>query len=390
MLLHVVLVIAGIAVASLVLIGFVLDLSVPAQPLEPAETDADAGEPEPRDEVRFEVGGAAISAWLFLPEEGPAPLPCIVMAHGFGGTKDCGLDRYAGGFRAAGFAVLAFDYRHFGASEGEPRQLYWNPHQLEDWAAAVAYAQSLPEVDASRIALWGSSASGGHIIVTAAENPGIKCVSAQCPGLDPRSDGRRLVSRLGARRAARLILHGQRDMIRSRFGLSAHRIPNRRAPGDGRVLRSAGCLPGLLGAHAEGLPQRGVRANRPTGELVPADRTGEGRALSGPPPDLRARRARRARDRRSDRPGARGPGGGQAIPDRALRRLPRRPLRDGGARPAGVLPQASLRRMRRAVFGAKPRSVRSPRRPRPASRRSAAGRAAAWPLGSGPRHLPPA
>lgn len=225
-------VVVGVAAIYLVLIGFVLDLSVPAQPLEHGAVHEDFGELVPRRDVRFEVDGIALSAWLFLPEGTSAPLPCIVMAHGFGGTRDCGLDRYAGRYRDAGFAVLAFDYRHFGDSEGEPRQLYHIPHQLEDWSAAVAYARSLEEVDASRIGLWGSSASGGHVIVTAAQVPGVACVSAQCPSLDPRAEARRLLARLGVRRFARLIMHAQRDMLRSRLGLSAHRIPIVGRPGD--------------------------------------------------------------------------------------------------------------------------------------------------------------
>lgn len=224
-------VVIGLVAIYLALIGFVLDLSVPAQPLEPAAVDEDVGRSVPRRDERFEVDGTLVSAWLFLPEDTQARFPCIVMAHGFGGTRDCGLDRYARHFRDAGFAVLAFDYRHFGASEGEPRQLYWNPYQLEDWSAAVAYARGLEEVDASRVALWGSSASGGHVIVTAASDPGIKCVTAQCPGLDPRHEARGWLSRLGVRRVARLIMHAQRDMLRSRFGLSAHRIPIVGRPG---------------------------------------------------------------------------------------------------------------------------------------------------------------
>ena len=48
--------------------------------------------------------------------------PVVVMAHGLGGTKDSGLAPFAEGLAEAGLDVLAFDYRGFGASEGEPRQ----------------------------------------------------------------------------------------------------------------------------------------------------------------------------------------------------------------------------------------------------------------------------
>ena len=72
------------------------------------------------------------------------------MGHGFGGTKDAGLERYAIRYQDAGFAVLIFDYRHLGESEGEPRQLIWIPYQLQDYLAAIEYARSLKEIDPGR------------------------------------------------------------------------------------------------------------------------------------------------------------------------------------------------------------------------------------------------
>ena len=53
---------------------------------------------------------------------GPAGRPVVVMAHGLGGTVDSGLLPFAEGLAAAGLDVLAFDYRGFGRSDGEPRQ----------------------------------------------------------------------------------------------------------------------------------------------------------------------------------------------------------------------------------------------------------------------------
>jgi fermentation-respiration switch protein FrsA (DUF1100 family) len=237
-------VVVGAILVYLVLIGFVLDLSVPPQPLESPAGAADPGPPVPRTDVRFEVDGTLLDAWLYLPDEPSAPVPCIVMGHGFCGTKAPGLEDYAARYRRAGFAVLAFDYRHFGASEGEPRQLYSIPSQLEDWAAAVAYARGRAEIDPDRIALWGSSASGGHVIVTAAKDPRIACVSAQCPSLDPRADGRVFFERAGLRGVLRLFVHAQRDMLRSRFGLSPHRIPVVGRPGSVAVLDAPGALEG--------------------------------------------------------------------------------------------------------------------------------------------------
>jgi uncharacterized protein len=90
--------------------------------------------------------------------------PCVVLGHGLGGTVDSGLLPFAERFAAAGIDALAFDYRYFGASDGEPRQLLSVPRQLEDYAAAIAYARSLEGVDPQRIVLWGSSYSGGHVV----------------------------------------------------------------------------------------------------------------------------------------------------------------------------------------------------------------------------------
>src|SRR6478736_8002572 len=112
--------------------------------------------------VEFDSGGERIAA-VHLAGEGGAfadsqgRRPCVVLAHGFGGTVDSGLIPYAERFSAAGLDALAFDYRHFGASDGEPRQLLSIREQLEDWAEAIAFARSLEGVDPERILLWGSS-----------------------------------------------------------------------------------------------------------------------------------------------------------------------------------------------------------------------------------------
>jgi pimeloyl-ACP methyl ester carboxylesterase len=102
------------------------------------------------------------------------------MGHGFSGTQDQ-LESYARQFAEAGLAVLTFDYRHFGRSEGEPRQLVDCGRQLQDWRAAVELARSLPVVDDQRIALWGSSLSASHVVRLAADDPKIAAVVVQVP-----------------------------------------------------------------------------------------------------------------------------------------------------------------------------------------------------------------
>ena len=85
-----------------------------------------------RQDIEFRSHDALCRGWLFRPEA-PGAGACIVMAHGLGGTRDAGLEPYALCFAEAGFFVLLFDYRHFGASEGAPRQLVSIGGQLQDW-----------------------------------------------------------------------------------------------------------------------------------------------------------------------------------------------------------------------------------------------------------------
>lgn len=136
-----------------------------------------------RIDVTFLSQGKRCAAWLYLPS-GSAPFPCVILAHGLSGTRELRLDTYATRFVEAGLAALVFDYRYFGASEGEPRGLAEIPSQLEDWASAIAYARAHKALDARRIALWGTSMGGGHVIVAAARARGLAAVVSQNPFTD--------------------------------------------------------------------------------------------------------------------------------------------------------------------------------------------------------------
>lgn len=106
---------------------------------------------------------------------------CIVMAHGLAGVKEMRLGAYAERFSEAGYDVLVFDYRHFGESEGQPRQLLSIKKQHQDWVSAVEFASKHSQVPTDRIILWGSSLSGGHVMATAARLPKVAAVIAQVP-----------------------------------------------------------------------------------------------------------------------------------------------------------------------------------------------------------------
>jgi uncharacterized protein len=133
------------------------------------------------------------------------------MCPGFGGVKPH-IDHYAELFAEAGFSVLNYDQRCFGTSEGEPRQEMQPYKQMGDFRAAITFAQSQPEFDADLgFGVWGSSFSGGLAIITAANDPRVKCVVAQIPnvsGCTRRSS--EPISIVGARSTGRLARLGSR------------------------------------------------------------------------------------------------------------------------------------------------------------------------------------
>jgi fermentation-respiration switch protein FrsA (DUF1100 family) len=135
-----------------------------------------------RQNVEFLSEGVTLRGW-FYPARGEPhhATPAIVMAHGFSAVKEQYLDRYAEVFSAAGFAVLVYDHRNFGDSDGTPRQEVDPALQKRGYRDAISYVSTRPEVDASRIGIWGSSFSGGHVLEVAAIDRRVKCVVSQVP-----------------------------------------------------------------------------------------------------------------------------------------------------------------------------------------------------------------
>ncbi len=185
----------------------------------------------PRD-IEFKSHGVTCRAWLYEPEGAvPRPAPCIVMAHGLGGTRRDSLAPYAERFCKAGFYVLVFDYRHQGDSDGQPRQLISISRQLQDWDAAVAFARNHDGIDPKRIALWGTSFSGGHVVVVAAKDPQIAAISAQCPMMDGTASARMAYKAVGLRTYLKIGWAAIKDAARSLFGMTPNYIPIVGPPG---------------------------------------------------------------------------------------------------------------------------------------------------------------
>lgn len=175
---------------------------------------------------------------------GAAGRPCVVMAHGFGGTSDTGLPGYAEGLAAAGLDVLVFDYRGFGASPGRERQVVSYRAQRQDYAAAVAAARTLPGVDPDRIVLWGTSYSGGHVLTVAAADPRVAAVLALVPAMDGFAALLMLLRREGVRPLLALTGHGLLDRVGSLVGRAPHLVPLAAPPGSLGFLTAPGAVEG--------------------------------------------------------------------------------------------------------------------------------------------------
>jgi pimeloyl-ACP methyl ester carboxylesterase len=174
-----------------------------------------------REKVWFSSGGDSCAAWFYPGTTGA----CVVMAAGMGVPKEPGTDRFARRFQAAGYAVLAFDYRHLGESGGTPRQVVVVREQLADWDAALAFAASLPAVDPTRLVAWGFSSSGGHVIRVAAEHPELAAAIAQTPTADGFASARNARKHQSAAALLRLMGRAVVDAIGGRLGFAPLLVP---------------------------------------------------------------------------------------------------------------------------------------------------------------------
>lgn len=146
-----------------------------------------------RRDIAFSAEGVTLRGWLYVPDTGGPRFPAVVMAHGYSAVKEMYLDRFGEVFAGAGVAALVFDNRGFGASDGEPRLEIDPWAQVRDYRHAITYARTLPEVDRARIGVWGSSYSGGHVLVVGAIDRRVRCVVAQVPLISGWHLARRLI-----------------------------------------------------------------------------------------------------------------------------------------------------------------------------------------------------
>lgn len=196
-----------------------------------------------RCEIQIPVGRVMIAAWHYAAA-GTHPRPCVVMAHGFCGTRDAGLVGFGERFAEAGIDTLCFDYRGFGASGGQARQVVDFHGQLRDYHAAIDTAQGLAHVNG--VAVWGTSLSGGHVFALAAQRRDLIGAIALTPIVDGRTSVLRMSRSIPPRTAIRLGASAIRDAIRARAGRPPLLVPAAGTPQSAAMLTTPDALPGYL------------------------------------------------------------------------------------------------------------------------------------------------
>jgi fermentation-respiration switch protein FrsA (DUF1100 family) len=157
-------------------------------------------------EITFTSHGVRCAAWHVRANTDALARvtgrPCVVMAHGFGGTRDTGLLGYAESFADAGIDAFVFDYRGYGDSEGLPRQDF-----------------------SFRLVLWGTSYSGGHVVVVAAQDGRVAAVVSMTPATDGLASLAQIARYAGVGQLVRAAGHGLRDVARALTKRSPHHVP---------------------------------------------------------------------------------------------------------------------------------------------------------------------
>ena len=213
-----------------------------------------------RRDITFDSNGDTCAAWLFLPEGVERP-PVVILGHGLGATREMRLDAFAERFAQAGIAALAFTYRHFGDSTGQPRQLLSIKRQLADWDAAIAHVKTRGDVDGNRVAVWGSSFGGGHAIIVASRHPELRAAVSQCPFTDGLASARAL----GPVGTMRLLPSVAGDVVASALGKEPVLLKLAGAPGEKALMTAPDALPGYLAL----VPEDGTFINEVAARVAP-------------------------------------------------------------------------------------------------------------------------
>jgi len=112
--------------------------------------------------VVFQVDSVDVVGVLRMPV-GSSTSAALVFAGPLTSVKEQATGNYAVAMAARGFVTLTFDHRHFGESEGFPRQYEHPGRKVDDFRGAFAFLGSRPEVDTGRMGAVGICAGAGYL-----------------------------------------------------------------------------------------------------------------------------------------------------------------------------------------------------------------------------------
>lgn len=133
-------------------------------------------------DIEFKSQGAILRGRLYLPGNKSKKSPVVIMAHGFTTTiNGMTADKYAEKFREAGFAALLYDHRNLGISDGEPRQEinFWV--QSRGYIDGIDFVYAQPEIDKTKIAVWGASMSSREAFLVGSVDDRVKSIITIIP-----------------------------------------------------------------------------------------------------------------------------------------------------------------------------------------------------------------
>ena len=159
--------------------------------------------------------------WL-IPAPGGAPAPVVAVLHGWGSNAEMMLP-VATPLNQAGYAVLLFDARSHGRSDGDTFASL--PRFAEDLDHALDWLKQQPEVDAARMAVLGHSVGAGAVLLAAARRKDLAAVISVAAFSHPANMMRRF---LAARHVPYLpfgwyVMHYVQHVIGHRFDAIAPR-----------------------------------------------------------------------------------------------------------------------------------------------------------------------
>lgn len=138
-----------------------------------------------KEKINFQSEGMKVIGNLFKPDNNKGTLlPAILVAGAMTGVKEQVAGHYAERIAKAGYVTLAIDNRHFGESEGMPRQHEDPAKKMEDFKNAISFLCSLGFVDKERIGACGISMGGGYVLQLAAFDRRIKAIAIIASGIN--------------------------------------------------------------------------------------------------------------------------------------------------------------------------------------------------------------